>query len=135
MSSMRREATRDDGSHHSAPWYGPRLACPAMIVERSMHPDWLSNTYLVAAGPGRKGFFVDAGGPVRPLLEKAEAQDITVTHVLLTHHHHDHVAELAAVRDRFPDAEVLIHPSERELVDGATGDLEADETLEIGGLT
>src|SRR5688500_9598245 len=94
-----------------------------MIVERSMHPDWLSNTYLVAAGP------------VRPLLEKAEAAGITVTHVLLTHHHHDHVAELAAVTDRFPDAEVLIHPSERELVDGATGDLEADETLEIGGVS
>ena len=44
-----------------------------MIVERSMHPDWLSNTYLVAAGPGGDGFLVDAGGPVRPLLEQAEA--------------------------------------------------------------
>ena len=72
---------------------------------------------------------------MRPLLEKAEAEGITVTHVLLTHHHHDHVAELAAITDRFPDAEVLIHPSERELVDGATGDLAADETLEIGGVS
>jgi glyoxylase-like metal-dependent hydrolase (beta-lactamase superfamily II) len=106
-----------------------------MIVERSMHPDWLSNTYLVAAGPGGDGFFVDAGGPVRPLLDKAEAEGITVTHVLLTHHHHDHVAELAAIRDRFPDAQVLIHPSERELVDGATGELEAGATLDIGGVS
>ena len=106
-----------------------------MIVERSMHPDWLSNTYLVAAGPGGDGFFVDAGGPVRPLLDKAEAEGITVTHVLLTHHHHDHVAELAAITDRFPGAQVLIHPSERELVDGATGDLEAGATLDIGGVT
>ena len=106
-----------------------------MIVERSMHPDWLSNTYLVAAGPGGEGFFVDAGGPVRPLLDKAEAEGITVTHVLLTHHHHDHVAELAAIVDRFPDAAVLIHPSERELVDGATGDLNEDETLDIGGVS
>ena len=105
-----------------------------MIVERSMHPDWLSNTYLVAAGPGGDGFLVDAGGPVRPLLDKAEAEDITVTHVLLTHHHHDHVAELAAVLDRFPDAQVLIHPDERELVDGATGDLEPGDELEIGGI-
>jgi len=96
-----------------------------MIVERSLHPDWLSNTYLVAAGPGGDGFLVDAGGPVRPLLERAERDGINVTHVLLTHHHHDHVAELAAVTTRFPDAEVLIHPQERELVDGAevfTGD-------------
>ncbi len=72
---------------------------------------------------------------MRPLLDKAEAEGIAVTHVLLTHHHHDHVAELAAITDRFPGAQVLIHPSERELVDGATGDLEADETLEIGGVT
>ncbi len=106
-----------------------------MIVERSMHPDWLSNTYLVAAGPGGEGFLVDAGGPVRPLLDTAEREGIAITHVLLTHHHHDHVAELAAVLDRFPGAEVLIHPAERELVDGATGDLEPDSELEIGGLT
>src|ERR687892_1512794 len=104
-----------------------------MIVERSMHPDWLSNTYLVAAAPGGAGFLVDAGGPVRPLLERAEADGIDVTHVLLTHHPHDHVAELAAVTDRFPDAQVLIHPAERELVDGATGDLQPGEELEIGG--
>lgn len=105
-----------------------------MIVERSMHPDWLSNTYLVASGPGADGFLVDAGGPVRPLLDKAGEEGITVTHVLLTHHHHDHVAELAAVLDRFPGAQVLIHPEERELVDGATGDLEPGDELEIGGL-
>ena len=105
-----------------------------MIVERSMTDSWLSNTYLVAAGPGGDGFLVDAGGPVRPLLDKADAEDITVTHVLLTHHHHDHVAELAAVLDRFPDAEVLIHPDERELVDGVTGDLEPGDELEIGGI-
>src|SRR5687768_5444621 len=105
-----------------------------MIVERSMHPDWLSNTYLVAAGPQGDGFLVDAGGPVRPLLEKADAERIAVTHVLLTHHHHDHVAELAAVKDRFPEAQVLIHPDERALVDGATGDLDPGDTLAIGGL-
>jgi hypothetical protein len=51
----------------------------AMIVERSMHPDWLSNTYLVAAGPGSDGFLVDAGGPVRPLLDTAEREGITIT--------------------------------------------------------
>ena len=100
-----------------------------------MHPDWLSNTYLVAAGPGGDGFLVDAGGPVRPLLDKAEADEIAITHVLLTHHHHDHVAELAAVTTRHPDAQVLIHPDERELVDGATGDLNPGDELSIGGLS
>jgi hydroxyacylglutathione hydrolase len=105
-----------------------------MIVERSMHPDWLSNTYLVAAGPGGDGLVVDAGGPVRPLLNAADEHGITVTHVLLTHHHGDHVAELGALTRRWPDAAVLIHPGERELVDGATGDLEPGAVLEVRGL-
>jgi glyoxylase-like metal-dependent hydrolase (beta-lactamase superfamily II) len=106
-----------------------------MIVERSMADGWLSNTYLVAAGPGGDALLVDAGGPIDPLIAKADEHGLTVTHVLLTHHHHDHVAELGAVKERWPDAEVLIHAEERDLVDGATGDLEPGAELEIAGLT
>ena len=103
-----------------------------MILERSMHPQFLSNTYLVgeAAGPG---FFVDAGGPVAPLLEKAAELQIDVTHVLLTHSHHDHVAELPAILERFPDAQVLIHPAEAEVAD-TTGTMDAGQTIRIGEL-
>src|SRR5215217_7641453 len=104
-----------------------------MIIERSMEDSWLSNTYLVAAAPGADAFLVDAGGPVAPLLAMADEQDLTVTHVLLTHHHHDHVAELGEVLERWPDAQVLAHPEER--VPGTTGDLQPDSELEIGGLT
>ena len=106
-----------------------------MILERSMSPEWLSNTYLVAAEPGGDAFLVDAGGPLDPLLDKADEHGLTVTHVLLTHHHHDHVAELDAAKARWPDAEVLIHPDERELVTGATGDLLPDQELDVGGLS
>ncbi len=106
-----------------------------MILERSMSGQWLSNTYLVAAGPGADAFFVDAGGPVGPLLEKADEHGLRPTHVLLTHHHFDHVAELAALKERFEGIEVLIHPAERELVEGATGELSPEEELEIGGLS
>lgn len=106
-----------------------------MILERSMSGQWLSNTYLVAAGPGSQAFFVDAGGPLGPLVEKVEEHGLEPTHVLLTHHHFDHVAELATLKERFPGIEVLIHPGERDLVDGATGDLEPGAELEVGGLT
>ena len=80
-----------------------------MVIERSMHPQFLSNTYLVGE-PGGAGFFVDAGGPVSPLIAAAERHDMTPTHVLLTHHHHDHVDELGRLTDRWPDLEVLAHP-------------------------
>jgi glyoxylase-like metal-dependent hydrolase (beta-lactamase superfamily II) len=105
-----------------------------MILERSMHPQFLSNTYLVAAEPGGEAFFVDAGGPVEPLIEAARRHDLTPTHVLLTHHHHDHVSEVPALLERWPDLQVLIHPAERDQVDTATGVMDAGETVEAGGL-
>jgi len=104
-----------------------------MIVERSMSRDWLSNTYLVAAEPGGDAFLVDAGGPMEPLLEKADELGLTVTHVLLTHHHHDHVAELGKVLERWPDAQVLAHAEER--VPGTTAEMKPDEEIQVGGLT
>jgi hydroxyacylglutathione hydrolase len=104
-----------------------------MIVERALHPEWLSNTYLVAAAPGGEAFFVDAGGPVAPLVEKAAELSLTPTHVLLTHHHHDHVAELGALLERWPGLQVLAHPD--ETVPGTTGELKPDDELEVGGVS
>jgi hydroxyacylglutathione hydrolase len=104
-----------------------------MIVERSMNDQWLSNTYLVAAGPNSDAFLVDAGGPLAPLVAAADEHGLNVTHILLTHHHHDHVAELGAALERWPDATVLAHPEER--VPGTTGDLNPGDEVAIGGLT
>jgi hydroxyacylglutathione hydrolase len=104
-----------------------------MIVERSMNDQWLSNTYLVAAGANSDAFLVDAGGPLGPLFEAADQQALKVTHILLTHHHHDHVAELGAALERWPNAAVLAHPEER--VPGTTGDLNPGDEVEIGQLT
>ncbi len=105
-----------------------------MIIERSLHPDWLSNTYLVAEEPGGKAVAIDAGGPSRPLMEKAESQGLEVTHLLLTHHHHDHVVEAQAWKDRF-GVDVLAHPLEAERVETCDGTIEAGEELTVGGLT
>ena len=68
-----------------------------MIVERSMHPEWLSNAYLVADEHGGTAVFVDSGAALEPLLRAAEEWDVTPTHVLRTHSHHDHVANEAAL--------------------------------------
>jgi hydroxyacylglutathione hydrolase len=114
-----------------------------MIVERSLNERFLSNTYLVADGEGGAGFFVDAGGPVAPLVRAAESLGIEPTHVLLTHHHFDHVSEVGMLRERWPKLELLIHPVERDLLT-ATGaaavdkswidTVEAGQTLGFGSL-
>src|SRR5581483_6501168 len=63
-----------------------------MLIERSMHPGWLSNAYLVADEPGGTALFVDSGAPLAPLHEVVERERLTVTHLLVTHGHADHVA-------------------------------------------
>jgi hydroxyacylglutathione hydrolase len=114
-----------------------------MIVEPSMSEQFLSNAYLVADGEGGPGFFVDAGGPVAPLVDAAKRLEIEPTHVLLTHHHFDHVSELGALRKRWPRLEVLLDPLEREplqqmgeaLGKGLTlGTIEVGEVLRFGSL-
>jgi hydroxyacylglutathione hydrolase len=72
-----------------------------MIVERSMHPDWLSNAYLIADGPGGTAVFVDSGAPLEPLFEAVDRQGLTVTHLLTTHADHDHVAGDAEIKERY----------------------------------
>lgn len=99
-----------------------------------MSSEWLSNTYLVADEGSSAAVMIDAGGPVQPLLEIVEREGYELSHVLLTHHHHDHVAELERVIASRPQAQVLIHPLERSLVPRAGGDLEPGETLNVGGL-
>ena len=75
---------------------------PGMIVERSMNDDFLSNTYVVADDVGGHAVMIDAGGPVQPLLEYLRRGQLTLTHVLLTHRHDDHVREVGDVRARVP---------------------------------
>ena len=57
-----------------------------------MHPEWLSNAYLLADEPGGTAVFIDSGAPLGPLHEVVEREGLTVTHLLTTHSHHDHVA-------------------------------------------
>lgn len=72
-----------------------------MLIERSMHADWLSNAYLVADEPGGTAVFVDSGAPLEPLLAAVERERLTVTHVLTTHAHGDHVAGHEDLERRF----------------------------------
>jgi hydroxyacylglutathione hydrolase len=103
-----------------------------VILDRSMSPEWLSNTYLIGDLEGGEGAFVDAGGPVAPLLELVDGKGLTITHILLTHHHHDHVAELGELMERFPDAAVMAHADEPIL--GVNETLQPGEHVQVGEL-
>ena len=101
-----------------------------MIVERVEHPQWLSNAYLVAEGPGGHGFFIDGNGLTDELERRAESDGITITHVLCTHGHADHVVgvEELAARHGVP---LLAHAATPVRAEGRLAD---GDTLSSGGL-
>ena len=101
-----------------------------MIVERVEHPQWLSNAYLVAEGPGGHGFFIDGNGLGEGLERRAADDGITITHVLCTHDHADHVVgvEELAARHGVP---LLAHADARVRADRRLAD---GDTIESGSL-
>ena len=62
-----------------------------MLVERSMHPDWLSNAYAVADREGGTVLVVDSGADIGPLVAAVEQWGATPAALLRTHSHPDHV--------------------------------------------
>jgi glyoxylase-like metal-dependent hydrolase (beta-lactamase superfamily II) len=81
-----------------------------MLVEKSMHPDWLSNAFLIAP-EGGPALFVDSGADVEPLIEAAERWGTTPVAILRTHSHHDHVVNEDELVRRY-SIPVLAEPGE-----------------------
>ncbi|HWM54975.1 MAG TPA: MBL fold metallo-hydrolase [Solirubrobacterales bacterium] len=105
-----------------------------MIVERTENPQWLSNAYLVADEASGKGVLIDGNDLLEPLLERAERDGIEITHVLLTHPHLDHVAGLAAARERLGGPPLVAHAETAAELDEEVAQTLADgEKLSAGG--
>ncbi len=101
-----------------------------MILARAEHSSYLSNAYLLADEATRRGVLVDGHGEGAPLLERVRQDGIEVTHVLLTHHHADHV-DVAEYRV-LGDLPVLAHPrTASELGELVTDTLEDGDELEV----
>ena len=104
-----------------------------MIVEKTMNDQWLSNTYLVADKPGGHAVLIDTGGPSEPILRHIEDLRLTVTHVLCTHHHFDHVAENALYHEKF-GCPICGHRKEEDLFEGLNQCLEDGDEVVSGDL-
>ena len=104
-----------------------------MILRETRNDRWLSNTWLVADEPGGHAVLVDTGGPIEPIVRAIEEQRLTLTHVLCTHHHLDHVQHNEAYRARF-GCPVCGHRREHPLFRSLDRELEDGDELQSGGL-
>lgn len=104
-----------------------------MIVEQSLNERWLSNTWLIGDREGGHAVVVDTGGPLEPILAALERHRLTLTHVLCTHHHTDHVLHNADYHARF-GCPVCGHAAEAERFGDLNRTLADGEELESGDL-
>ena len=66
-----------------------------------MHPDWLSNAFVIADREGGTAVFVDSGADIGPLVDAVGDWGATPAVILRTHSHHDHVVHEDELRARF----------------------------------
>ena len=105
-----------------------------MILAKSQSADWLSNSWLVGDAPGGSAVLIDSGAPMEPILERLVAERLTLTHVLCTHHHYDHVLHNDDYRVAH-GCPVCGHGAERERFGDLDLELVDGQELVSGGLT
>jgi hydroxyacylglutathione hydrolase len=82
-----------------------------VLIERSMHPDWLSNSFVIADKEGGTALFVDSGADIAPLVAAVERWGATPAAILRTHSHPDHVVHEAELRAQY-GVDVVAEPGE-----------------------
>jgi glyoxylase-like metal-dependent hydrolase (beta-lactamase superfamily II) len=104
-----------------------------MIIERTEHPEWLTNAYLLADGPGGSGVLIDANAVLDPLMGQVDDEEITITHILLTHHHMDHVAEIERYREHY-EVPIVAHADTAAMLgDGLVDEIVGDGAVIVSG--
>ncbi|MEW6323023.1 MAG: MBL fold metallo-hydrolase [Acidobacteriota bacterium] len=89
-----------------------------MILETAAAPPFFKNGYVLGCERTREAVYIDPGDEVEALLAFLTAERLTLTAVLLTHAHVDHVSGLAEVRRRFR-APIWLHRDDLFLFNSA----------------
>jgi glyoxylase-like metal-dependent hydrolase (beta-lactamase superfamily II) len=67
------------------------------------------NCYLCWDEVTREAALFDTGFNAQPVFELLDGEGLQLRHVFITHSHHDHIAALPVIRERFP--KVKVHSS------------------------
>jgi glyoxylase-like metal-dependent hydrolase (beta-lactamase superfamily II) len=72
-----------------------------------------TNAYVIADEAAKQAVLFDAPDhTVAPMLDEVQRRGWDLIGLWLTHGHFDHLADHAVVKQRFPNAKILIHPLE-----------------------
>ncbi len=86
-----------------------------MIVEMFEVGMLMTNCYIVGDPETRKAFVIDPGGDVRRIAAKLKDLDLTVSAILLTHGHFDHITDAWSLKEKV-GADILMHQKDEPLL-------------------
>ena len=89
-----------------------------MILESAAVGPFFKNGYIVGCETTRQAVFIDPGDEVEELLAFVRAEQLSVTHILLTHAHVDHVSGVAEAK-RALDVPIYLHKDDLFLYQNA----------------
>jgi hydroxyacylglutathione hydrolase len=101
-----------------------------------VHPIPILNdnyAYLLVDEASGAAAVVDPAEP-GPVIAAVEAAGVRPTHVLCTHHHPDHSGGNVALRERWPDVEVVGSAADAARIPGLTRGVGDGDVVAVGGL-
>jgi glyoxylase-like metal-dependent hydrolase (beta-lactamase superfamily II) len=97
-------------------WYPNALNLPGLAQFNTTYEDMTVNAYLVWDPRTKEAAVFDTGADGGPVLQAVKSNGLTVKHLLLTHTHPDHIADLARLK-RETGAKAWV--SKLEAIEGA----------------
>ncbi len=80
------------------------------------------NAYIINGEQSNEAAVVDPGADADRIIAVAEQKDLTLTHILLTHGHFDHVSAIDGLRAHF-GSRVIMHAGDAEMLTNPAPDL------------
>jgi hydroxyacylglutathione hydrolase len=90
----------------------------AMIVKTLVVGPFASNCYIVGSSSTRQGIIIDPGAEAENILRTVQEMGLSISLIVITHAHMDHIDALRAVKER-TNAQFAIHEAEKELLSAA----------------
>lgn len=83
-----------------------------MIIKYVYIPNGYTNCYILADEKTKAAAIIDPGDTVPEIKELVKKDNLDVRAIFLTHGHYDHVGGVAALRKKYKDIPVYLHPED-----------------------